>query len=225
MTLLPPGIAFLLGAALGGWLMFVLLRIVGRLRTDRDRVLARVNRAKAYAPPLPAGPDAATAALDAQRKKTLIGHAVKQCNCIGFTFGKGDWEIDTDHVTEILADGYHGVPEGKAHVCNVIVWGDPDRGYDHAGLVVEVTPAGLPKVIRSKSATSRFIYEHPADVAPYGADFQIYERNSLPAPGTAARQAIDAAQAAYDAIADKTSRAAHDAATLLCQRKNALRGA
>ena len=205
--------------------MFAWLRLVGKLRTDQDRVLGRANRANVLAPPWPAGPDAATAAVDAQRKKTLIGHAPKQCNCIGFTFGLGDWEIATDHVTDILADGYHGVLEGTARVCNVIVWGDPERGYDHAGLVVEVTPAGAPKVIRSKSATSRFIYEHPADVAPFGADYQIYERNNLPAPGSAERTAIDDAQAAYDAIADKTSRAAHDAATLLCQRKNALRGA
>jgi hypothetical protein len=181
-----------------------------------------VNPAGDPHPGTPAAPNATQAAEDQQRRKEFVRRAAKRCNCVGFTFGRGRWEIDTAEVPTILRDNYTRVVERPARVCCIIAYGVDGGTYDHVGLVVEVDANGTPTKIRSKASTSPFIYDHPPDVAPYGNDYQIFERNQVPA---AAQADVAAAQAAYDAIPDKASRAAHDAAETLCQKKNALVGA
>jgi hypothetical protein len=142
---------------------------------------------------------------------------------MGFTFGQGNWEIPTERVPDILADNYQGVAPGRARVCMVIVWPDGDGGYDHSGLVVEVSQNGDPVSVRSKATISDFIYDHPPDVVPYGANYELYDRDPSHLDA-ATRQEIADLQAAYDRVTDKSSREAHDAAARLCQKKNALRG-
>ena len=74
---------------------------------------------------------------DKARGKTSIGRADKKANCVGFSLGRGDWEISTTDLDEILEDGYEEVADGKAEVCNIIVYGIESRTFDHIVLVVE----------------------------------------------------------------------------------------
>ena len=74
---------------------------------------------------------------DKARGKTFIGRADKKANCVGFSLGRGDWEISTTDLDEILEDGYEEVADGKAEVCNIIVYGIESRTFDHIVLVVE----------------------------------------------------------------------------------------
>ena len=57
---------------------------------------------------------------DTARGKTFIGRADKKANCVGFSLGRGDWEISTTDLDEILEDGYEEVADGKAEVCDII---------------------------------------------------------------------------------------------------------
>ena len=191
-------------------------------RTDRGHVIDGATRARDFPEDAPSEPDDATKQKDAERRKTLVGRAAKRCNCMGFSFGQGNWEIPTEEVPRILADNYVGVV-GRAKVCMIIVWPDGDGGYDHSGLVIEVSEDGRPVSVRSKATISNFVYDHPPDVEPYGGNYELYERNPQNLD-PATQQEIADLQKAYDAIADKSSREAHDAAARLCQKKNALRG-
>jgi hypothetical protein len=220
-VLLPALIVILIGCSVYGC-MGTTPRSKVTLRTDRGRVIDDANRAKPFTPPVPDKPDAKTQKKDKKRGKNLVGHAEKRCNCVGFSLGRGDWETDTEELPAILEDNYVVVPEGKVRVCNIIVYGNPENGYDHVGLVVEVTPDGKPKVVRSKTTISDFIYDHPPDVEPFGADYKIYDRAGTDKLSPEQKQRIKDLQEAYDRISDKSSRKAHDAAARLCQEKNAL---
>lgn len=162
---------------------------------------------------------------DQQRGKEFIRLAAKKCNCIGFTFGQGNWELDTTEVPKILADNYGAqVPQGESQVCNVVVWKAPDGSYDHAGLVVEIDANGNPKTVRSKATISNFVYDHPPNVQPYGNTYEVYERNSTSSLSAAAQAEIQRLRDDYDRLNDKSSRTARDLAERLCQKKNALLG-
>ena len=118
---------------------------------------------------------------DTARGKTFIGRADKKANCVGFSLGRGDWEISTTDLDEILEDGYEEVADGKAEVCNIIVYGIESRTFDHIVLVVEKwTTRGSQRFFRGKASTSHFVYEHEPSAKPYeDGDHKVYNRKDL----------------------------------------------
>ena len=192
--------------------------------TDANRPVAG-SSARPMPADVPSQPSQQQQQQDQQRGKELIRRAAKKGNCIGLTFGQGNWELDTTEVPKILADNYGAqVPNGESQVCNVVVYKAPDGSYDHAGLVVEVDANGNPKKVRSKATTSNYVYDHPPNVQPYGNTYEVYERSSTSSLGAAAQAEIRRLRDEYDRMADKSSRAARDLAERLCSKKNALVG-
>ncbi|OGA50539.1 MAG: hypothetical protein A3G24_22285 [Betaproteobacteria bacterium RIFCSPLOWO2_12_FULL_62_13] len=129
------------------------------LRTDCSTAITQINPAGDVLPGTPTAPDATQAAQDRQHRKEFVRCAEKRCNCLGFTFGRGRWEIDTTEVSTILRDNYHRVVEQPARVCDVIVYGVAGGTYDHVGLVVEVTrtarlPRSAARPRRARSSTT-----------------------------------------------------------------------
>ena len=127
------------------------------VRTDRERAIGGVNRAKPHDRPVPPKPKPDVQKKDKERGKILIGPTRKKTNCVGFALGRGEWEIDTTEIPKILEDNYIGIIKGKARVCDIVVYGDVESGYDHIGLVVEVTANGKPKYVRSTTGTSDYV--------------------------------------------------------------------
>ena len=65
-----------------------------------------------------------------------------------------------------------------------------------------------------------FIYDDPHDVAPFGSDYEVYERTSTGSLDAATKDEIRRLRDDYDRIADKSSREARDAVGRLCEKKN-----
>ena len=191
-------------------------------RTDKGNVIKEVNAASSFDEEAADKPDKKTEEKDKERGRVFVRRAKKKCNCVGFALGRGDWEIDTSELPLILKDNYTAVADGSAKVCNIIVYGDAKKGYDHIGLVIEVTKDGKPKVVRSKATTSDFVYDSPPNVQPYGNDYTVHDRTSTDNLPKEQKDKIEKLQKEYDKIKDKSSKEAHDAAALLCQEKNAL---
>jgi hypothetical protein len=194
------------------------------MRTDEGRPISDPTKADSFDTPVPGAPDADTQKKDKDRGRLLVGHAEKKCNCVGFSLGRGNWVIGTEDFPRIIEDNY-SIVEGKARICNVIIYGNPENGYDHIGLVVEVTADGKPKRVRSKTTISDFVYDDPPDVEPFGADYKVYERKSTDKLPPEQKKEIKKLQDEYDRIKDKGSKEARNKAARLCQEKNALLGA
>ncbi len=194
------------------------------LVTDRGRSVAGANPARPMETDAPSAPSDETRRQDDERGRTVVRRAARRCNCIGFVFGQENWEIDTAEVPRLLEDNCTRVPDGRVQVCNVVVWRLPDGSYDHAALVVEVTPDGRARTVRGKAATSNFVYDHAPEAEPYGSNYEVYERTSTDALDAATRDELRRLREAYDRIADKSSPEARDAAERLCRKKNGLRG-
>jgi|TARA_B100001971_G_scaffold213689_1_gene247815 hypothetical protein len=190
--------------------------------TDKGNVIDGVDPAKSFGDKAAERPDKKTEEKDKEKGRVSVRRARKKCNCVGFSLGRGDWEIDTEELPLILKDNYTAVADGKAKVCNIIVYGNAEDGYDHIALVIEVTANGKPKVVRSKATTSDFVYDSPPDVQPYGNDYSVHNRTSTDNLPKDQKDKIEKLQKEYDEIKDKSSKEAHDAAALLCQEKNAL---
>lgn len=186
------------------------------LRTDQERAVAG-NRPPRTDPTAPAVPDAAETGT-----RTFVRRAADDYNCLGFTFGRRLWEIDDAEIERILEDNYGPALEpGQISVCCVIVWRDKGT-FHHVGLVVQVTPDGKVAMARSKSASSNYVFDHGPDAEPNSKGYTVHRRVSTAKLGPREQRSLAEYQAAYDALPNKTTAAARDAAELLCQTRNGL---
>lgn len=218
------------GIALGLVIGFVVTRLWAAAKagdkfvfvTDKKTEIDGFDEAKPFKDGDPTRPDDITAAKDKKRGKVLVGRARLKSNCVGFALGRGNFQIYTEHLDEVLKDNYTPVEKGGAAVCNIVVYGSAERGYDHIALVVEVDKDGKPTVVRSKATISDFVYDEPPNVEPYGEDFTVHNRTSTDQLPKAQQEKIQELRKQYEKIKDKSSKQAHDAAAALCQEKNAL---
>jgi hypothetical protein len=85
-------------------------------------VIDGVDPAKSFGDKAAERPDKKTEEKDKEKGRVSVRRARKKCNCVGFSLGRGDWEIDTEELPLILKDNYTAVADGKAKVCNIILW-------------------------------------------------------------------------------------------------------
>jgi len=203
-----------------GLVLVLIMGLTGcSLFTDRGQKIKLANPAK----PMPDPKDIPEEKKKVKDKGTMVRIAKKQCNCVGFSLGRGDWEIDTAEIPLILKDNYTIVPKGrgKVQVCDIIVYGSKENGFDHVGLVIEVKN-DKPTLVRSKTATSIYVYDHPPNHQAYGSDNNIYRRTSTDKLPAEQKKKIKKLQDAYNKIENKSSTEARNAAAKLCQEKNAM---
>lgn len=193
-----------------------------QVQAQRQIVTDLLRPVKDVGVPPPTSGNPGDTPSDTERNgRTFVRRPPRDYNCLGFTFGRAKWEIGTGEIDQILDDNYDALEPGRAEVCSVIVWRQ-DGAFYHVGLVIEVSASGEPARIRSKSASSNYVFDHTATQAPYSAEYVVYRRRSTGGLSPADQAALARAQVAYAQVMDKTSREAHDRAEELCQARNAL---
>lgn len=152
------------------------------------------------------------------------------CNCHGFTFSMGKFQIAPEEIDKILAANYKKKDKKKAEVCCIVVYSNEQVGTDipnvHSGLVVEVDDkTGEPKSVRSKSSGSGGLFDHPTDIENYDK-WDLYCRNTDKFDDRKKKELDELAEKYKKVEKDKgpSSPEAHNAAAALCQAKNALAG-
>lgn len=159
----------------------------------------------------------------------------KGCNCHGFTFAQGGYEIDNPQVLKILADNYKKVAKSDVHVCCIVVYRvkstppNPDV-IAHSALIVEADAAGA-KTAWGKEGTKQDIGENsPPESYTQGAippmETEYYERDTTDQLDAATQAALKQAEDDYKQIPekDRSTKAAKEKAAKLCQLKNTLIG-
>jgi hypothetical protein len=146
-------------------------------------------------------------------------------NCHGYTFDKGDSNInETDVAEKILPDNYTKKKPEEAEICDVVVYDAASGKPEHSGLVVEIGPDHKPSRIVSKWGPNGGIFEHPPDTYGIGdhgppLTWDVFRRNTDP----------DGLKPQRDAYNDEAKKKPQDLqkmrdlALLLCQKRNALK--